>query len=94
MNVFLKNVEDTKIKENPSLVDSMQGLVQALVVPSSSKKHKINFDLLDGVSLGRSLTILSPYVSHILSLVVPYFKAFISLIYMFFSAISLTIGFQ
>ena len=94
MNVFLKNVEDTKIEENPSVVDSMKGLVQALVVPSSSKEHKINFDLLDGVSLGRSLTILSPYVSHLLSLVVPYFKAFISLIYMFFSAISLTIGFQ
>merc|ERR1711994_845672 len=36
MNVFLKNVEDTKNEENPSLVDSMQGLVQALVVPSSS----------------------------------------------------------
>ena len=96
MNVFLKNVKDTKIEENPSVVDSMKGLVQALVVPSSSKEHqhKINFDLLDGVSLGRSLTILSPYVSHLLSLVVPYFKAFISLIYMFFSAISLTIGFQ
>ena len=94
MNVFLKNVEDTKIEENPSLVDSMKGLVQALVVPSSSKEHKFNFDLLDGVSLGRSLTILSPYVSHLFSLVVPYFKAFISLIYMFFSAISRTIGFQ
>ena len=95
MNVFLKNVEDTKIEENPSFVDSMKGVVQALVVPSSSKKeHKFNFDLLDDVSLGRSLTILSPYVSHLLSLVVPYFEAFISLIYMFVSAISLTIGFQ
>ena len=94
MNVFLKNVEDAKIEENRSVVDSMKGLVQALVVPSSStKEHKFNFDMLDGVSLGRSLTILSPYVSHLLSVIVPYFKAFISLIYMFFSAISLTIGF-
>ena len=62
--------------------------------PLAASDQELNFGLLDGVSLGRSLTALSPYASLLLSIVAPYATAFVSLIYTLVRAISLTIGFQ
>ena len=62
--------------------------------PLAAGDREINFELLDGVSLGRSLTALSPYASLLLSIVAPYATGFVSLIYTLVRAISLTIGFQ
>ena len=73
------------------------GLSQLLFSPSSlpaTEERELNFGLLDGVSLGRSLTAVSPYASLIFSIVAPYATAFVSLLFSLFRAISLTIGFQ
>ena len=69
------------------------GLTQLVVAPLEAERE-LNFELLDGVSLGRSLTAVSPYLSLLLSIVAPYCTALVSLIYTTPRAISLTIGFQ
>ena len=72
------------------------GLSQLFFSPSlpPTEERELNFGLLDGVSLGRSLTAVSPYASLIFSIVAPYATAFVSLLFSLFRAISLTIGFQ
>ena len=70
------------------------GLSQLLFSPLPTEERELNFELLDGVSLGRSLTALSPYASLLFSIVAPYATAFVSLLFSLFRAISLTIGFQ
>ena len=71
------------------------GLSQLLFSPlATTQERELNFGLLDGVSLGRSLTAVSPYASLLFSIVAPYLTAFVSLLFSLIGAISLTIGFQ
>ena len=70
------------------------GLSQLLFDPLAATEHRLDFGLLDGVSLGRSLTAVSPYASLLFSTVAPYLKACASLLFTLISVIGLTVGFQ
>ena len=62
--------------------------------PMAATERKLDFGLLDGVSLGRSLTAVSPYASLLFSIVAPYLTACASLVFTLIRVISLTIGFR
>ena len=70
------------------------GLGQLFFAPLAATERELDFGLLDRVSLGRSLTAVSPYASLLFSIVAPYFTACASLLFTLIRVISLTIGFQ
>ena len=80
----------------PSLqaVSLQERLSQLFFDPLTVPEPELDFRLLDGVSLGRSLAAVSPYVSLLFAIVAPYFTACASLLYTLIRVISLTIGFH
>ena len=76
-------------------LSTVLGLGQLFLAPPlAATERDLNFGLLDGVSLGRSLTAVSPYASLLFSIVAPYLTACASLVLTLIRVISLTIGFQ